>query len=140
MLHLLRLRRIEPGAESEHTLLRPAGHDQVGVAENLRHVGVVEPNGLVVCLCAQRDVDQLRTVHSVDDLPAVWGLRDAGQNGDDAWFEQPGEIQPTLGIGGVGEGRDMPVRFIVDPKLPPNIDRLTLAYTFYDTTQSTTQR
>ena len=41
---------------------------------------------------------------------------------------------------GVGEGRDMPVRFIVDPKLPPNIDRLTLAYTFYDTTQSTTQR
>lgn len=40
----------------------------------------------------------------------------------------------------VGEGRDMPVRFIVDPKLPPNIDRLTLAYTFFDTTQSATQR
>jgi cytochrome c oxidase assembly protein subunit 11 len=36
----------------------------------------------------------------------------------------------------VGEGRDMPVRFIVDPSLPPNIDKLTLAYTFYDTTQS----
>lgn len=35
-----------------------------------------------------------------------------------------------------GEGRDMPVRFIVDPQLPPNVDRLTLAYTFYDTTQS----
>lgn len=34
----------------------------------------------------------------------------------------------------VGEGRDMPVRFIVDPNLPPNIDRITLAYTFYDTT------
>jgi cytochrome c oxidase assembly protein subunit 11 len=41
---------------------------------------------------------------------------------------------------GVGEGRDMPVRFIVDPQLPSNVDRLTLAYTFYDTTQSTTQR
>jgi cytochrome c oxidase assembly protein subunit 11 len=41
---------------------------------------------------------------------------------------------------GVGEGRDMPVRFIVDPQLPANVDRLTLAYTFYDTTQSTTQR
>jgi cytochrome c oxidase assembly protein subunit 11 len=39
---------------------------------------------------------------------------------------------------GVGEGRDMPVRFIVDPQLPANVDRLTLAYTFYDTTQSTT--
>jgi cytochrome c oxidase assembly protein subunit 11 len=40
---------------------------------------------------------------------------------------------------GAGEGRDMPVRFIVDPQLPANIDRLTLAYTFYDTTQSTTR-
>ena len=33
-----------------------------------------------------------------------------------------------------GEGRDMPVRFIVDPGLPGNVDKLTLAYTFYDTT------
>jgi cytochrome c oxidase assembly protein subunit 11 len=37
---------------------------------------------------------------------------------------------------GIGEGRDMPVRFIVDPQLPPTVDKLTLAYTFYDTTQS----
>ena len=35
----------------------------------------------------------------------------------------------------VGEGRDMPVRFIVDPQLPAKVDKLTLAYTFYDTTQ-----
>jgi len=34
----------------------------------------------------------------------------------------------------VAEGRDMPVRFIVDPKLPAYIDKITLAYTFYDTT------
>jgi cytochrome c oxidase assembly protein subunit 11 len=40
----------------------------------------------------------------------------------------------------VGEGRDMPVRFIVDPNLPTNVDRLTLAYTFYDTTQTATAR
>jgi cytochrome c oxidase assembly protein subunit 11 len=40
----------------------------------------------------------------------------------------------------VGEGRDMPVRFIVDPNLPPNVDRITLAYTFYDITQSAAQR
>ena len=39
-----------------------------------------------------------------------------------------------------GEGRDMPVRFIVDPQLPSNVDKLTLAYTFYDTTQSATRR
>ena len=26
----------------------------------------------------------------------------------------------------------MPVRFIVDPALPAYIDRITLAYTFYD--------
>ena len=39
----------------------------------------------------------------------------------------------------VGEGRDMPVRFIVDPHLPANVDRLTLSYTFYDTTESATR-
>ena len=31
-----------------------------------------------------------------------------------------------------GEQRVMPVRFFVDPALPSYIDRLTLAYTFYD--------
>lgn len=35
-----------------------------------------------------------------------------------------------------GEGREMPVRFIVDPHLPANIDKLTLAYAFYDLTQT----
>lgn len=30
------------------------------------------------------------------------------------------------------EGRDMPVRFIIDPALPAHIDLITLAYTFYD--------
>jgi cytochrome c oxidase assembly protein subunit 11 len=37
---------------------------------------------------------------------------------------------------GAGEGRDLPVRFIVDPSLPRNIDHLTLAYAFYDLTQT----
>jgi cytochrome c oxidase assembly protein subunit 11 len=32
----------------------------------------------------------------------------------------------------VGEGRDMPVRFIVDAELPPDVDRVTLAYSFFD--------
>jgi cytochrome c oxidase assembly protein Cox11 len=26
----------------------------------------------------------------------------------------------------------MPVRFIVDPGIPAHVDRITLAYTFYD--------
>ncbi len=39
---------------------------------------------------------------------------------------------------GPGEGRDMPVRFIVDPGLPGNVDKLTLAYTIYDTTATST--
>ncbi len=30
------------------------------------------------------------------------------------------------------EGRNMPVRFIIDPALPGHIDLITLAYTFYD--------
>jgi cytochrome c oxidase assembly protein subunit 11 len=33
-----------------------------------------------------------------------------------------------------GETRDLPVRFIVDPNLPHDVDKLTLAYTIYDTT------
>jgi cytochrome c oxidase assembly protein subunit 11 len=33
---------------------------------------------------------------------------------------------------GVGESRRMPVRFIVDPKLPADITQLTLSYTFYN--------
>jgi len=32
----------------------------------------------------------------------------------------------------VHEGRDMAVRFIVDPALPRDVDRLSLAYTFYE--------
>ena len=35
---------------------------------------------------------------------------------------------------GPNEERTMPVRFIVDPGLPGNVDKLTLAYTIYDTT------
>jgi cytochrome c oxidase assembly protein subunit 11 len=31
-----------------------------------------------------------------------------------------------------GEERSLPVRFVVDPAIPADIDRITLAYTFYD--------
>jgi cytochrome c oxidase assembly protein subunit 11 len=31
-----------------------------------------------------------------------------------------------------GETRQMPVRFFVDPALPKHVDRITIAYTFYD--------
>jgi cytochrome c oxidase assembly protein subunit 11 len=37
------------------------------------------------------------------------------------------------------EERDLPVRFIVDPALPDTVDKLTLAYTVYDATQSSTR-
>lgn len=30
-----------------------------------------------------------------------------------------------------GEGRDMPVRFILDPELPAHLDTITLSYTFF---------
>lgn len=32
------------------------------------------------------------------------------------------------------ESREMPVTFMVDPRLPPNVERVTLAYTFFDVT------
>jgi cytochrome c oxidase assembly protein subunit 11 len=36
-----------------------------------------------------------------------------------------------------GESRRMPVKFIVDPKLPKTIDTLTLSYTFYNNRAAT---
>jgi len=38
------------------------------------------------------------------------------------------------------EGRAMPVRFIIDPRLPRHIDMITLAYTFYDESARVTAR
>lgn len=35
---------------------------------------------------------------------------------------------------GAEEEKRMPVRFVIDPALPEHIDRLTLAYTFFDAT------
>jgi cytochrome c oxidase assembly protein subunit 11 len=40
----------------------------------------------------------------------------------------------------LNEGRDMPVRFIIDPALPRYIDLITLAYTFYDESARVTRR
>ena len=40
----------------------------------------------------------------------------------------------------LNEGRDMPVRFIIDPALPDHIDVITLAYTFYDESTRVTSR
>lgn len=34
------------------------------------------------------------------------------------------------------ETRNLPVRFIVDPGLPANVDKVTVAYTIFDTTQT----
>ncbi len=38
-----------------------------------------------------------------------------------------------------GESRRMPVKFVVDPKLPADIDTLTLSYTFYNNQAATKQ-
>jgi cytochrome c oxidase assembly protein subunit 11 len=40
----------------------------------------------------------------------------------------------------VDEGRNMPVRFIIDPAMPAHIDLITLAYTFFDESSRVTQR
>jgi cytochrome c oxidase assembly protein subunit 11 len=39
-----------------------------------------------------------------------------------------------------GEGRQMPVRFIIDPAMPDHIELITLAYTFYDESSRVTAR
>ncbi|MEC4747695.1 cytochrome c oxidase assembly protein [Methylomicrobium sp. Wu6] len=38
------------------------------------------------------------------------------------------------------EGRTMPVRFVVDPKIPPEHKTITLAYTFFDNTEKAEKR
>ena len=38
-----------------------------------------------------------------------------------------------------GEAREMPLQFVVDPDLPKRINTITLAYTFFDTDQKSTQ-
>jgi cytochrome c oxidase assembly protein subunit 11 len=35
-----------------------------------------------------------------------------------------------------GESKDMPVRFMIDPALPADVDVVTLSYTFFDVTES----
>lgn len=35
-----------------------------------------------------------------------------------------------------GESKDMPVRFVLDPALPADVDVVTLSYTFFDVTDS----
>jgi cytochrome c oxidase assembly protein subunit 11 len=49
-----------------------------------------------------------------------------------AWFHKTECFCFTPQSFAVDEQRVMPVRFFVDPALPSYIDRLTLAYTFYD--------
>lgn len=39
----------------------------------------------------------------------------------------------TQQVFAAGEGREMPVRFVVDPALPREVEVVTLAYTFYPT-------
>ena len=36
----------------------------------------------------------------------------------------------------IAESREMPIRFIVDRDLPPDIDRITLSYSFFDLPQA----
>jgi cytochrome c oxidase assembly protein subunit 11 len=73
----------------------------------------------------------------------------AGNNtGHDTWAQAVPDVAPSQAAGffrktecfcftpqqfKVGESKQMPVRFFVDPALPKHVDRITLAYTFYDT-------
>lgn len=39
-----------------------------------------------------------------------------------------------------GEGRTMPVRFVVNPKIPEKYQTITLAYTFFDNTEKSVKK
>jgi cytochrome c oxidase assembly protein subunit 11 len=70
------------------------------------------------------------------------------QTGHETWAQAVPDVAPskatpffrktecfcfTPQLFAVGEQKQMPVRFFVDPALPKYVDRITLAYTFYDT-------
>jgi cytochrome c oxidase assembly protein subunit 11 len=70
------------------------------------------------------------------------------QTGQPAWAQAVPDVAPSKASAffrktecfcfipqqfAVGEAKHMPVRFIIDPALPKHVDRITLAYTFYDT-------
>jgi len=70
------------------------------------------------------------------------------QTGQPAWAQAVPDVAPSKASAffrktecfcftpqqfAVGESKHMPVRFFVDPALPKHVDRITLAYTFYDT-------
>lgn len=57
-----------------------------------------------------------------------------------AWFHKTECFCFTPQKFSKGEERVMPVRFIVDRSLPKHLDRITLAYTFYDQSTLTGQR
>lgn len=69
------------------------------------------------------------------------------QTGRDSWAQIVPAIAPSTATAffrktecfcftpqqfAVGEEKHMPVRFFVDPALPKHVERITLAYTFYD--------
>ena len=71
----------------------------------------------------------------------------ANQTGHDTWAQIVPDIAPSSATPyfrktecfcftpqhfQVGEEKQMPVRFFVDPSLPRHVERITLAYTFYD--------
>jgi cytochrome c oxidase assembly protein subunit 11 len=57
-----------------------------------------------------------------------------------AWFRKTECFCFTPQHFAVDEQKQMPVRFFVDPALPRHVDRITLAYTFYDTPAPTAAR
>jgi cytochrome c oxidase assembly protein subunit 11 len=58
---------------------------------------------------------------------------DVAPSAASAWFRKTECFCFTPQHFAVNETKHMPVRFFVDPALPKHVERITLAYTFYDT-------
>ena len=79
----------------------------------------------------------------------------ANQTGHDTWAQIVPDIAPSSATPyfrktecfcftpqhfQIGENKQMPVRFFIDPSLPRHVERITLAYTFYDSKAPLTAR
>jgi cytochrome c oxidase assembly protein subunit 11 len=65
---------------------------------------------------------------------ATWAqaVPDVAPSSATQWFRKTECFCFTPQQFAVGETKHMPVRFFVDPELPKHVERITLAYTFYD--------
>jgi cytochrome c oxidase assembly protein subunit 11 len=91
-------------------------------AVNKVHVHPGEP--FTTSFYAKNLSDKTMVGHAVPSVAPGWAAQHFKKTECFCFTEQ---------VFGAGKGRDMPLRFVVDPELPDKVEVITLSYTFFDT-------